>query len=158
MTKAFDQPDNALLDSLADGLRSLELAADQRSSMRERIMRRVTSQAPANTRTVRRDEGEWVKVGELVMIKTLRFDRVTNTQTVLIRMLPGGMVVGHRHSAEEECFIIEGEVEIGEHHLFQGDVHFAGPGSVHPPLTTRTGALVMIRSEIPPEHFAIAPR
>jgi quercetin dioxygenase-like cupin family protein len=156
MTTPFETTDADLLEALADGVRPVELSAAQRESMRSRIQRRVTSEAPLKTRTIRSGEGDWVKVNELVMVKTLRLDREANSQTVMIRMLPGGVVVGHRHSQEEECLVVEGEIEIGEHRLFQGDMHIAAPGSVHVPITTRTGALLMIRSEIPPATFRIA--
>ncbi len=159
MTKHTDKPllDANLCDALADGVRSVELSALQRVSMRERILKRVNVEPPQGTYTVRANEGEWLKVSDLVMVKTLRLDKANNSQTVLIRLMPGGEVVGHRHSQEEECLVLEGEALIGDHHLYQGDMHIAGPGSVHSAIRSRTGALLMIRSEIPPAGFRISP-
>lgn len=159
MTKRSDKPilDAELVFALSDGSRPAELGALQRDSLRERIMRSVDVAPPAGTYTMRANEGEWRHVSPLVLIKTLRLDRANNSQTVLIRLLPGGEVVGHRHSQEEECLVIEGEVQIGEHSVYRGDMHIAGAGSVHAPIRSKTGALLMIRSEIPPEGFRIAP-
>jgi quercetin dioxygenase-like cupin family protein len=54
-------------------------------------------------------------------------DPERNDQTVLIRMQPGLVVVGHRHTQEEECLVLEGEVFIGDYRLGQGDMHVARP-------------------------------
>ena len=54
------------------------------------------------------------------------------------------------HTQEEECVVLEGEVLIGEHCFRAGDVHIARPGATHVGLRTRTGCLLYIRSEIPP--------
>jgi quercetin dioxygenase-like cupin family protein len=91
-----------------------------------------------------------------VQVKVLRMNRERQDQTVLIRMQPGAIVVGHRHSQEEECLILEGEVFIGEHRLMQGDMHVARPGAVHSPIRAPGGALLLIRSEMPPQNFKMA--
>jgi quercetin dioxygenase-like cupin family protein len=83
-------------------------------------------------------------------------DRERNDQTVLIRMQPGAVVVGHPHTQEEECLVLEGEVFIGDYRLGQGDMHVARPGAVHAPIRAPQGALLMIRSEMPPPSFRIA--
>jgi anti-sigma factor ChrR (cupin superfamily) len=98
----------------------------------------------------------WVNAGPGVEVKVLRTNAERNDQTVLIRMQPGSEVVGHRHTQEEECLVLEGEVFIGEHRLGQGDMHVARPGVVHAPIHAPHGALLMIRSERPPPSFRIA--
>ncbi len=45
--------------------------------------------------------------------------------------------------------MLEGECQIGTHRLVAGDVHVATAGSWHESLTTRTGALVLVRGEYP---------
>jgi anti-sigma factor ChrR (cupin superfamily) len=98
----------------------------------------------------------WVSAGPGVEVMVLRSNDERNDQTVLIRMQPGAVVVGHRHTQEEECLILEGEVFIGELRLMRGDMHVASPGAVHAPITAPQGALLLIRSERPPQHFKIA--
>lgn len=84
------------------------------------------------------------------MQKVLRLDRAANSQTVLIRMQPGASLHAHAHTQEEECYVVEGEITIGTHHLRAGDMHMAAAASHHDVISTRTGALLMVRSEIPP--------
>jgi quercetin dioxygenase-like cupin family protein len=73
--------------------------------------------------------------------------------TVLIRALPGARLAAHRHSKEELLIVLEGECHTGTHPLRAGDIHFAGAGSWHDDITTRTGVVVLIRGEYPaPAH------
>ncbi len=74
----------------------------------------------------------------------------------MFRLQPGSVVVAHGHTQEEECLVLEGEIEIGGHVLRKGDLHIARPGACHAPITTRTGALLWVTSEIPPPHFSPA--
>lgn len=67
---------------------------------------------------------------------------------MLVRMMPGGGVDAHSHEREEECFVIEGEIEIGDHCLRHGDMHIAPAGTAHRRILSRTGALLLVRGEI----------
>jgi quercetin dioxygenase-like cupin family protein len=146
----------AVVEAIAGALAPAELTAVDRESLHARIMARIEREAPADTFTIRAQEMHWVTVGPGVEVKVLRVDRERNDQTVLIRMQPGAVVVGHRHTQEEECLILEGEVFIGGYRLSQGDMHVARPGARHGPIRAPGGALLMIRSEMPPTNFRIA--
>ena len=148
--------DAATIESLATAVAPAELSVADRDSMHARIMARVQAEPPPSTFTIRATDMQWVTVGPGVEVKVLRADPERNDQTVLIRMQPGAIVVGHRHTQEEECLILEGEVYIGDYRLAQGDMHVARPGAVHAPIRAPHGALLMIRSEMPPKHFKIA--
>jgi quercetin dioxygenase-like cupin family protein len=91
----------------------------------------------------------------LIEVRVVRKDAERNNQTVLIRMLPGAEIVSHAHSQEEECLVMEGAVEIGAHRLYEGDMHVASAGVKHPRIVSPLGALLMIRSEIPPAGFSL---
>jgi anti-sigma factor ChrR (cupin superfamily) len=156
LTPAADVLDRTAVQHMAAALRPAELCQAERDSMHERIMGRIQSDAPAGTVTIRGAEMRWMTAGPGVEVKVLRMDRERNDQTVLIRMLPGAVVVGHRHTQEEECLVLEGEVFIGDHRLGQGDMHVARPGATHAPIRAPTGALLLIRSEMPPQGFRIA--
>ena len=145
-----------MLERLAAAIAPLELSQADRASMHDRIIARVSEAPPARTYTVRINEGAWMLAGPGVEVKVLRMDRQQNSQTVMIRMQPGSQIVPHRHNQEEECLVLEGEILIGEHRVGQGDMHIAEPGARHPPIFAPRGALLCIRSEIPPEHFRIA--
>lgn len=144
-----DPIDASLAGALASALRAAELGAGERKSLRERIMRRVLDPAPAGTFTIRAHEGEWRRISDLVYAKTLRQDLANNNQTLLYRLDAGAEFPEHEHQQEEECFVLAGEIEIGDHRLRQGDMHIAAPGARHARLVSRRGALLIVRSEIP---------
>jgi quercetin dioxygenase-like cupin family protein len=152
-TEVFDQE---MLGRLATAIAPAELSHADRQSMHDRILARVAAAPPASTYTVRINEGAWIPAGPGVEVKVLRMDRRQNSQTVMIRMQPGSQIVPHRHNQEEECLVLEGEILIGDHRVGPGDMHIAAAGAKHPPIFAPRGALLCIRSEIPPEHFRIA--
>jgi anti-sigma factor ChrR (cupin superfamily) len=147
---------NTLLARMAADLKPAALSASEKDAMHERILRKIQQEAPEGTFTIRAADMQWMSAGPGVEVKVLRKDVERNDQTVLIRMQPGSVVVGHRHTQEEECLILEGEIFIGDYRLCAGDMHVARPGVVHAPITAPHGALLMIRSEMPPSNFRIA--
>jgi anti-sigma factor ChrR (cupin superfamily) len=161
-----DRSDFILSDELAGVMASAlpaapELDKTEKEALKRRVMARLSlsekaAPAPEGTYTVRASESPWQTVSDLVQIRVVRTDRARNNQTVLIRMMPGASIVPHPHTQEEECLVIEGAVEIGEHRLYEGDMHVASAGVKHPRITSPLGALLMIRSEIPPAGYAIA--
>jgi anti-sigma factor ChrR (cupin superfamily) len=148
--------DPEVVQRLAAAIAPAELAQADRDAMHSRILRRIEEEAPPGTTTLRAADMKWVSAGAGVEVKMLRMDRDRHDQTVLIRMQPGAVVVGHRHTQEEECLVLEGEVFIGNHRLGEGDMHVARAGVVHAPIRSARGALLMIRSEMPPRGFRIA--
>lgn len=143
--KALDVKDLMLL---AEAVAPAALSEKRKSAMRERILSRIEPQAPAHTITRRARDVQWLRIMPKVEVKVLRYDRKQMNQTVLIRLHPGAVFPGHAHTQEEECLVLEGEVKVGEHPLYEGDMHIAKPGCVHPDISTVNGALLLIRSEI----------
>jgi quercetin dioxygenase-like cupin family protein len=145
-----DDPIGAeLAGVIAAGLQPVQMATEQRASLRERILERLRDAAPVGTSTLRAHASEWTPLNELVQIRVLRRDEARNDQTILIRLQPGAVIDAHPHTQEEECYVIEGEIEIGDHCVRQGDMHVARPGATHQRLLSRTGALLLVRMEIP---------
>jgi anti-sigma factor ChrR (cupin superfamily) len=153
---ADEMLDPALVRRLATALAPAELSQANRDSLHDRILQRTRDDTPPGTTTIRAANMRWLAVGPGVDVKILRADPERRDQTVLIRMQPGAVVVGHRHTQEEECWVLEGEIFIGEHRLGQGDMHVARPGAVHAPIHAPGGALLLIRSEMPPPGMRIA--
>lgn len=145
--------DEVAVEAIAAALRPAELSDVRRNSMRRRIANRISGDQPENTETVRGEGVEWMSVWPNVWVKMLRQDAVTNLQMVLFRIKPGGVVPAHVHTKEEECLVLDGEIYIGEHRVGSGDLHIARPGAEHGDITTRTGATVLVRSEIPPQYL-----
>jgi hypothetical protein len=135
---------------LADAVKPARVGGEQRERMRSRILRRVREPAPERTYTVRPADGEWVRINATSEIKILRRDWQTNNQSMLMRLAAGAEIIAHSHTQEEECVVLQGEAMIGEHIIRAGDVHIALPGATHAGVRTRTGCLLYIRSEIPP--------
>jgi anti-sigma factor ChrR (cupin superfamily) len=160
--------DAAVIEAMLAAVVPADLSQAERDVLHDRILARASPESrppissaaetlpPPSTFTIRAADMRWVSVGPGVEVKVLRMDRERNDQTVLIRMQPGSVVVGHRHTQEEECLILEGEVYIGDYRLSAGDMHVARAGAVHERIRAPRGALLMIRSEMPPQHFKIA--
>ena len=94
--------------------------------------------------TLRADEGEWYGAGKGIQIKKLFVDRQNGTVTSLVKMEPGARIPLHRHNGIEQCYVIEGDFHADNQSLGPGDFHCALAGSVHSPVFTVNGALVLI--------------
>jgi quercetin dioxygenase-like cupin family protein len=161
--KQLEALDARAAAALAEAIRPAELTQRQRDSMRGKIAKRISpkhisperlSQAqPTKTHTVRADAVEWRALSPNVRAKVLRLDPDGNLQMVLLRLEPGGVIPGHAHTKEEECLVLAGEILIGAHRVGEGDLHIAEPGAAHEDITTRTGATLLVRSEIPPQYL-----
>ena len=115
--------------------------------MRERILRRVQRVAPAGTSTLRAAHGPWTEFIPGVRMKIVDDDRQLGTQTYFIEMAPGTVIPAHPHTLDEHCLVIEGEAWIDDHLLSPGDWHVAKAGAIHSEVSSRTGCLLLIRSE-----------
>lgn len=90
-------------------------------------------------------EKEWKPLPfEGSYIKTLyKFEM--GGSTVLIKMDPGSSIPLHNHLADEEVYVLEGEVRIGEYSLVKGDYLFTPSGTIHDPFT-KEGCILFARS------------
>jgi predicted ChrR family anti-sigma factor len=94
--------------------------------------------------TLRAEEGEWHQAGKGIQVKQLFVDRQSGTVTTLVKMEPGARIPLHRHHGNEQCYIIEGDFQADNQSLGAGDFHCAQAGSVHEPVYTINGAMVLI--------------
>jgi len=115
--------------------------------IRERITRRLRAKSALTT--IQPDDGEWQKFSPKVSIKVLRRDEDENTQSYLLRLEPGAVLLPHVHGRDEECMVLEGEVRIGEFVVRQGSYHLAPAGVSHEPISSEAGALLFLRGAIP---------
>jgi quercetin dioxygenase-like cupin family protein len=139
-----------VLKALAGAVAPAELGAEQRQQLRQRVLKHAGESAtPDGTFTLRASQGRWVQLSPGVEVRVLRLDKAGGTHTSLFRMQPGGQIPAHRHSKDEEFFVLQGECHIGALKLSAGDAHTAPAGSQHGIVTTRTGVLVMLRGEYP---------
>ena len=153
--KASNRKDHAndlpfkILEMLAGGIRPSELSVTQRDRLRDSALAQARDTAPEGTATVRSSAAQWKSIGPLVEMLELRRDPRNGTHVSLMRMRPGGRVEPHTHNQEEDFIVLDGECRIGAHVLRAGDVHTAGPGSMHDTTVSEEGVLVLIRGEFP---------
>jgi anti-sigma factor ChrR (cupin superfamily) len=144
-----EAPDE-LLESVLLALAPIEPAPAARQALQARIMERVRrGEAPVeihyqNTVTIRAEGGEWRRLAPGVHMKRLHRDGVA--RSFLLRLSPGAALPVHRHDADEECLVLEGEVFLGELRVAAGDYHLARGGTTHGQIRSPHGALLFIRS------------
>jgi mannose-6-phosphate isomerase-like protein (cupin superfamily) len=80
--------------------------------------------------------------------KILFSDPGTGNVTSLIRMRAGASYPAHHHAVDEHTFVLEGDVEFGDHRLYAGDYEVARGHSAHSPLTTRSGCVVLLINNV----------
>ena len=96
---------------------------------------------------LRADEGSWEPTARPgVRVKPLSVDPSRRYVTMLVRMDPGSSYPEHLHAGVEECFVLEGELRVGEEVLRRGDYQRAEEGSEHGVQWTEKGCLLLIVS------------
>src|SRR5262245_17703317 len=99
---------------------------------------------------VRDSEAAWEPAGAPgVEARRLHVDRSRNTATMLVRMAPGTSYPAHRHGGREECFVLSGDLRVGDQLVMHsGDYQRAELGSVHPVQSTENGCLLLLVSSL----------
>jgi anti-sigma factor ChrR (cupin superfamily) len=142
----MDLPADAVIDAaiagaLLAGLAPMEPPARVRGRLRERLLART---APAELITVPAEAGQWQIIAPGIARKILL--RQAGTLAFLLRLEAGAVIPGHDHAADEECMVLEGEVEVAGTLVRQGAFHFAPRAVAHTPITARTAALLYLRT------------
>jgi quercetin dioxygenase-like cupin family protein len=115
-------------------------------ALRSRILSRLEATRGGCTRTVYADQGEWRPLLPKVQIKVLH--RQGDSLSYLVRMEPGAVVPPHEHPADEECLVLEGEIEFGDIVAHAGDYHMAPKGVLHGQTRSSKGGLMFVRGAI----------
>jgi anti-sigma factor ChrR (cupin superfamily) len=102
------------------------------------------------TMTVRAGSGEWMEAAPGLRIKVMNTIPALNRHTFMAWFQPGAEYVDHDHDQDEEIYMIEGDLIIGEVVLEAGDFHVARAGRHHPVHRTRTGCKCIISQAIGP--------
>lgn len=152
----MSEHDDVLLAALAGLVPDREPAPEARQRMRQALMAKMAATPTPTTHVLRHDEGEWQALLPGILIKTLRKDAATRTQTTLWRVSPGAVVPPHPHSHEEECLVIEGSIIKDGIEYFPGDFLLAQVGECHTAFESPRGALFLIRGELVPDVDTLA--
>jgi quercetin dioxygenase-like cupin family protein len=114
--------------------------------IRDRLCAHIrASQTAEPLRTVRAAEG-WTEFQPGIQIKMLFRDEAGAAKSFLVRLAPGVRLPEHYHATTEECLVLEGEITLGDITVRAGDYHLAPKSAHHGALTTRTGALLFLRT------------
>ena len=123
-------------------------------SLRDRLLARIQEPKPG-VHVVRHTEGEWRPTPfPGVTLKTLYLDRETAMATNLVRMMPGSSYPPHRHTAVEQCLVLEGDIRQDDVVLGPGDYNRNDASSNHDRIYTEGGCLLLIISSIKDELLA----
>jgi anti-sigma factor ChrR (cupin superfamily) len=82
----------------------------------------------------------WRQVWDGVSIRPIWDDR-----TYLLRCAAGKQVPSHVHESEELLVVLDGEMRIGEAHLFTGDIEISSAGSEHPAAVALEDCLALVQ-------------
>lgn len=100
----------------------------------------------------RAQEGEWEATAVPgVEVKKLFVDQSRSYVTMLVRMVAGTSYPGHRHAGFEECYVLQGDLHVGDTVLRAGDYQRAEGGSTHGIQSTAGGCLLFIVSSLADE-------
>ena len=102
------------------------------------------------TLTLRAGAGDWIDVSPGLKIKIMNRVEALNRQTFMAWLQPGAEYSDHDHDQDEEIYMIEGDLIIGDLVLKTGDFHIARAGRHHPVHRTKTGCLCLISQAISP--------
>jgi quercetin dioxygenase-like cupin family protein len=106
------------------------------------IRQRIGGGAPSISR--RQSEGVWLAVSPGTTLKMLHVDPVTGERTGLMRMEPGSAYPEHDHPVSEECFVLEGVVNVDGQDYRPGDYTIAHAGSRHEIIRSTSGGLILL--------------
>lgn len=129
--------------ALAAASAPLALTPARKTALGERLMVRVKGEARRFV-TVRRTDGKWEQLAPDIAMKIL--DGSDSMQAFLLRLDAGACLPSHPHADDEMCFVLEGEVTLGDVTVGPGDYHLARAGTSHGDITTRTGCLLLMRT------------
>lgn len=103
--------------------------------------------------TLPADEGGWEETGVPgITVRRLFVDRANNRMTALFRMEPGTAYVPHVHDGPEECYVLEGDLHVGDDVVMHaGDYQRAPAGSTHGVQRTEGGCVLLIASSLSDE-------
>ncbi len=112
----------------------------------EKIMARIDEEGLflPGTSTKRSANAEWHQYSEGIAYRVLKVDDRLKRQTLLVKMQPGAIYKSHSHDVDEECLVIEGDLQYGDLVLRAGDFHVATPDVVHPTGHTTAGCLLHV--------------
>jgi anti-sigma factor ChrR (cupin superfamily) len=92
-----------------------------------------------------------------VEVRELAVDPDNASVTMLIRMAAGASYPAHEHGGAEECYVLQGDLVIGELTMRGGDFQRMEAGTRHPVQRTEGGCLLFLRSSTDDRLLEVLP-
>lgn len=121
--------------------------------LRRRVMKAIAADSTPRHLTVQAAEGPWQPLGPGLQLKLLHASG--GIHSYLVRLAAGASLAPHRHPVDEECVVLEGEVQIGELRVGAGGFHLGRQGLPHDRLRSEAGALIFLRGAAPSIELAL---
>ncbi len=131
-----------LLAELALGLREVTAPAGLEHRVAEKLRQRMAASTPVSIQ--RADRARWIEVCQGISVRVLRHDRQAGLLTALWLLAPGAQVPAHSHDRDEECLILEGEIQHEDEVYCPGDYMVAPAGSLHQVISSRGGCRMLV--------------
>jgi len=98
------------------------------------------------------NSGEWEATSvDGIEARQLFVDRASDRATFLVRMASGTAYPAHVHAGPEECFVLEGDLTVGDVTMHAGDYQRAERGSRHGLQTSESGCVLLLVSSLADE-------
>ncbi len=145
---AVPAPD--LRERLFRRVHELERADAHAAAVETQVWKRWSDTAPAPGMTFVPGSGaDWEPTAVPgVEVRRLFVDRAADRATMLIRMAPGTSYPAHRHGGPEECYVLEGDLSVGDLKMKAGDYQRALGDSIHVVQSTVGGCLLLLVSSL----------
>jgi len=105
--------------------------------------------------TLASSENDWQDTTvEGIRARVLRVDEDRDEVTMLVRMDPGTSYPSHRHGGDEQCYVLQGDLQVEDQLMQAGDYQFAPAGSIHGVQSTKQGCTLLLVSSRSDEILA----
>ncbi len=130
---------------------ALSAAAEPPEHLRGRLLDKIRSAAQP-TAIVRRDEVPWAETPfPGVQVRRLFVDTATGNVSSMVRVRKGASYPAHFHAGLEHCYVLEGDLVFADHVLVAGDYEVASARTLHSPVTSRSGCVVLLINNVADE-------
>jgi anti-sigma factor ChrR (cupin superfamily) len=129
----------------------LPAAAHER--VKRRLLQRIAADNTPQHLTHPPGPEGWQPFGAGVQIKVLYEEG--GVMSYLLRLAAGAALPPHRHPVDEECVVLEGEVQIGTLRVGAGGFHLGRKNLLHDALRSDGGALIFLRGAVPEARLVL---
>ena len=149
-----DEPvlDAELLAQISAAIEPEPLDEVTQARIKRNLLRRIAQSSTPQHLTARPGPADWQPFGSGVSIKVLHESQ--GIMSYLLRLAPGAALPAHRHPVDEECVVLEGEVQIGELRVGAGGFHLGRRDVLHDRLCSTAGAVIYLRGAVPEAALA----